>query len=45
MTEWTPEMQAWLEETMSRSTPLTITQEDVIKSEFRKVKLDPPTAA
>lgn len=42
---WSPEMQAWLDETMSRATPLTITQEDQIKSEFRKVKLEIPTAA
>jgi hypothetical protein len=39
--KWTPAMQAWLDETMSRATPLTILQEDSIKSEFRKVKLDP----
>jgi hypothetical protein len=42
---WTPEMQAWLDETMSRATPLSITQEDRIKSEFRKVRLETPAAA
>ncbi|MFC9833181.1 hypothetical protein ACFVKB_05045 [Rhodococcus sp. NPDC127530] len=41
---WTPAMQDWLDETMSRATPLAITQEDRIKSEFRKVKLEAPRA-
>ena len=41
---WTPAMQDWLDETMSRATPLTITQEDQIKSEFRKVRLETPRA-
>lgn len=38
--EWTPEMQAWLDETMSRATPPTIFQENAVKAEFRKVRLN-----
>ncbi|MFC9549819.1 hypothetical protein ACFTWF_03115 [Rhodococcus sp. NPDC056960] len=32
--EWTPAMQTWLEETLSRSKPLTEDQLAVIKREF-----------
>lgn len=35
--EWTPAMQEWLDETMSRSKPLTANQIDVIKREFKRV--------
>lgn len=34
---WTPAMEKWLEETMSRSKPLTAYQIDVIKREFKRV--------
>ncbi len=33
-------MQAWVDEALSRATPLTIFQETVIKAAFRTVKLD-----
>ena len=36
MTRWTPEMQKWLEETMSRSKPLSVRQLDVVRTAFRK---------
>lgn len=45
MSDWSPAMQAWLDEVMSRSKPLTVFQLDAIKSEFRKVKIETPTAA
>ncbi|WP_332519172.1 hypothetical protein [Speluncibacter jeojiensis] len=36
MSDWTPQMQAWVDETLSRSRPLTVRQMDVIRAESRR---------
>ncbi|WP_175420468.1 hypothetical protein [Rhodococcus sp. SGAir0479] len=43
-TEWTPAMQAWLDQTLARATPLTIFQENAVKAEFRKIALSDQAA-
>lgn len=39
MSRWTPDMQQWLDEALSRATPLTVFQENAVKVEFRKIDL------
>lgn len=43
--EWTPAMQAWLEETMSRSRPLSVRQLDIIRPLISEVASDERIAA
>lgn len=37
-----PEVEAWLEETLSRSKPLTVAQIDVMTTEFRRAARSAP---
>ena len=43
MTDWTPAMQAWLDETMSRSKPPTIRQLDIVRNAFRNAAASQPS--
>lgn len=43
--EWTPEMQAWLDEVMSRSKPLSVRQLDIIRPLARRVAIADQVAA
>jgi hypothetical protein len=43
--EWTPAMQAWLEEAMSRSRPLSVRQLDLIRPLISEAAADGRAAA
>jgi hypothetical protein len=43
--EWTPAMQAWLDEVMSRSKPLSVRQLDLVRSLARETAATEQIAA